>query len=68
MSERRHIGKVILQLRPEEGGDLRVPAAPRCYPAPQRVQVITGGFGGFGLELAGQCGGTEGRAKLGAAD
>ena len=61
MAGGRHIGKVVLQLRTEpqseEGqsaGPLLVPAAHRCYPAPDSVHVITGGLGGFGLELAGQ--------------
>ena len=60
MAGGRHVGKVVLQLRPEEaaGGGaapLAVPALRRCYPAPRTVHVITGGLGGFGLELAGQC-------------
>ncbi|XP_043200491.1 fatty acid synthase-like [Amphibalanus amphitrite] len=55
MAGGRHVGKVVLQLRSKEDAStspLTVPAAHRCYPAPDSVHVITGGLGGFGLELA----------------
>ncbi|XP_037093774.1 LOW QUALITY PROTEIN: fatty acid synthase-like [Pollicipes pollicipes] len=53
MAAGRHIGKVVLQLRQEGRSEqLLVPAVHRCYPPAERVHVITGGLGGFGLELA----------------
>ncbi|XP_046888952.1 fatty acid synthase isoform X1 [Hypomesus transpacificus] len=61
MAQGKHIGKVLLQVRSEEQGSERSPAvsAPLSIPAICRTfcpashsYIITGGLGGFGLELA----------------
>ncbi|KAM9716550.1 fatty acid synthase [Menidia menidia] len=59
MAQGRHIGKVLLQVREDEMGVAVQPASPLCLSAICRTfcvashsYVITGGLGGFGLELA----------------
>ncbi|KAJ9600111.1 hypothetical protein L9F63_009587 [Diploptera punctata] len=54
----KHIGKVLLQIRPEETEKLVPPvpllidAIPRYICLPDNTYIITGGLGGLGLELA----------------
>ncbi|KAG9267961.1 fatty acid synthase [Astyanax mexicanus] len=59
MAQGKHIGKVLLQVRSEEKGSGVSAAAPLALPAICRTfcpsthsYIITGGLGGFGLELA----------------
>uniref|UniRef100_A0A3Q2CQ33 Fatty acid synthase n=1 Tax=Cyprinodon variegatus TaxID=28743 RepID=A0A3Q2CQ33_CYPVA len=59
MAQGKHIGKVVLQIRSEEQGPAVQPASPLLLPAvcrtfclPSHSYIITGGLGGFGLELA----------------
>ncbi|XP_055593806.1 fatty acid synthase-like [Uranotaenia lowii] len=50
----KHIGKVLLKIRAEEGSEATLPISytPRVHCNPEQVYVIVGGLGGFGLELA----------------
>ncbi|KAA8581129.1 hypothetical protein FQN60_002710 [Etheostoma spectabile] len=59
MAQGKHIGKVLLQVRCEEKGSAVQTASPLSFPAicrtfclPSHSYIITGGLGGFGLELA----------------
>uniref|UniRef100_A0AAR2JWF8 Fatty acid synthase n=1 Tax=Pygocentrus nattereri TaxID=42514 RepID=A0AAR2JWF8_PYGNA len=59
MAQGKHIGKVLLQVRSEEKGSGKSAATPLALPAICRTfypashsYIITGGLGGFGLELA----------------
>ncbi|XP_034049139.1 fatty acid synthase [Thalassophryne amazonica] len=59
MAQGKHIGKVLLQVQPEETDAVRPASSPLSLPAicrtfflPWRSYIITGGLGGFGLELA----------------
>ncbi|XP_077489222.1 fatty acid synthase-like [Amblyomma americanum] len=59
MASGKHIGKVVLQVRPEESSRLTSPnmafeveAVARTYFYEHKSYVIIGGLGGFGLELA----------------
>ncbi|KAL4648124.1 fatty acid synthase [Arapaima gigas] len=58
MAQGKHIGKVLLQVLSEEQGTgvqatpLLLPAICRTYCPPSHSYIITGGLGGFGLELA----------------
>lgn len=55
MSTGKHMGKVVLQIRNEnvpQTKPLEVMAIPRTVIHPHKCVVITGGLGGFGLELA----------------
>ncbi|GMT36007.1 hypothetical protein PFISCL1PPCAC_27304 [Pristionchus fissidentatus] len=58
MSAGKHIGKVLMSIREEEAEKVCVPAPIsvqaicRTLCHPQHVYLITGGLGGFGLELA----------------
>ncbi|WKY15735.1 hypothetical protein Q1695_000877 [Nippostrongylus brasiliensis] len=58
MSAGKHIGKVVMEIRKEESerkcspSDISVRAICRTLCHPQHVYLITGGLGGFGLELA----------------
>ena len=58
MSAGKHKGKVLVQIREEEPQPLckpspmRVRAVCRTLCHPEQVYLITGGLGGFGLELA----------------
>ncbi|XP_012935589.2 fatty acid synthase [Aplysia californica] len=57
MAQGRHIGKVVIRIRNEENEKVAVPpavsilAVPRATCNPNKSYVITGGLGGFGLEL-----------------
>nr|CAD7589404.1 unnamed protein product [Timema genevievae] len=54
----KHIGKVVLKIRNEEPQKIVTPttkvvtAIPRTYMNPEKVYILVGGLGGFGLELA----------------
>ncbi|XP_069699383.1 fatty acid synthase-like [Periplaneta americana] len=58
MASGKHIGKVLVQIRPEEEEKAVIPssfpmqAQPRFICKPECTYVIAGGLGGFGLELA----------------
>uniref|UniRef100_A0A915D6Q3 Fatty acid synthase n=1 Tax=Ditylenchus dipsaci TaxID=166011 RepID=A0A915D6Q3_9BILA len=58
MSAGKHKGKVLIEIRPGEDklvcqpSPMRVRAVCRTLCHPQHVYLITGGLGGFGLELA----------------
>uniref|UniRef100_S4R5M1 Fatty acid synthase n=1 Tax=Petromyzon marinus TaxID=7757 RepID=S4R5M1_PETMA len=58
MAQGKHIGKVVVQVLPEElkgASSAPLPAVPalaRSMCPPGKTYVITGGLGGFGLELA----------------
>ncbi|XP_076855678.1 fatty acid synthase [Brachyhypopomus gauderio] len=56
MAQGKHIGKVLLQVRSEESGSadapLALPAVCRTFCPASCSYIITGGLGGFGLELA----------------
>ncbi|CAB1338338.1 unnamed protein product [Coregonus sp. 'balchen'] len=60
MAQGKHIGKVLLQVRSEEkgsgtqavGSPLSLPAICRTFCPASHSYIITGGLGGFGLELA----------------
>ncbi|XP_013396069.1 fatty acid synthase [Lingula anatina] len=57
MSQGKHIGKVVIKIREEEPETVtpprlfKLPAKARSYCDPKLVYIITGGLGGFGLEL-----------------
>ena len=54
----KHIGKILIEIRQDEGqivctpSRMTVKAVCRAYCNPQHVYLITGGLGGFGIELA----------------
>lgn len=58
MATGKHIGKVLLQIRKDEGAKIvkpvpkKVSAIPRTYMNPDKTYILVGGLGGFGLELA----------------
>ncbi|XP_076460136.1 fatty acid synthase-like [Babylonia areolata] len=59
MAQGKHTGKVVLKIREEESArqvkqpvPLTVPALARTACHPSKTYIITGGTGGFGLELA----------------
>ncbi|KAJ4448693.1 hypothetical protein ANN_00083 [Periplaneta americana] len=58
MASGKHIGKVLVKIRPEEEEKAVIPssfpmeAQPRFICKPECTYVIAGGLGGFGLELA----------------
>lgn len=59
MAQGKHIGKVVLKVREEEGksptecsDQLSIAAVPRTSCPATKSYIITGGLGGFGLELA----------------
>ncbi|XP_069807612.1 fatty acid synthase isoform X2 [Dendropsophus ebraccatus] len=57
MAQGKHIGKVLIKVRDEELGpthksDALIPAIPRTSFPLIKSYIITGGLGGFGLELA----------------
>uniref|UniRef100_A0A674MU67 Fatty acid synthase n=1 Tax=Takifugu rubripes TaxID=31033 RepID=A0A674MU67_TAKRU len=57
MAQGKHIGKVVLQVCKEENGaqtsaPVSFPAIRRTFCPPSKTYIITGGLGGFGLELA----------------
>ena len=53
MSGGQHIGKVLIRVRKEENDAYSLPfaALKRIYYHPSECIVITGGLGGFGMEL-----------------
>nr|QDK64693.1 fatty acid synthase [Macrobrachium nipponense] len=53
MATGKHIGKVVLEVKPENNSIAQVEAVPRMSAYSNMVYVITGGMGGLGLELAG---------------
>nr|CAD7400388.1 unnamed protein product [Timema cristinae] len=58
MAAGKHIGKVLINIRPEEDKSNTIPkpiymdAVPHYSCDPDKSYIITGGLGGFGLELA----------------
>jgi fatty acid synthase len=58
MASGKHIGKVLVKVRDEEPNKqvkpqpVNVNAIPKAYCHPKKTYVLTGGMGGFGLELA----------------
>lgn len=54
LSGAKHMGKVLLQIRESEGNALTLPLKilPKMVCDPEKVYVLVGGLGGFGLELA----------------
>merc|ERR1711970_345479 len=58
MAQGKHIGKVVIKVRDEEAGRVispapgRIDAMQRASCDPVKSYIITGGLGGFGLELA----------------
>lgn len=52
MAQGKHIGKVLLKIREEQSPTLTIPAMCRTFCPPSHSYIITGGLGGFGLELA----------------
>ncbi|XP_067011949.2 fatty acid synthase [Anabrus simplex] len=58
MAAGKHMGKVLIKIRDEEDDKLAIPtlkimkARPRYYCNEELSYIVTGGLGGFGLELA----------------
>ncbi|XP_073540254.1 fatty acid synthase [Phyllobates terribilis] len=55
MAQGKHIGKVLIKVRDEgsaHDSETFLPAIPRTSFPPTKSYIITGGLGGFGLELA----------------
>ena len=54
MAQGKHIGKVVIQVRNEEinHSSIQLSAQARSMCDPRKSYLITGGLGGFGLELA----------------
>lgn len=54
MSTGKHMGKVLIQIRsnPFDKFSMPIKVLPRCYFDMEKVYVISGGLGGFGMELA----------------
>ena len=54
MAQGKHIGKVLVQVRPEDDSRslVKLLAHARSMCDPKKSYIITGGLGGFGLELA----------------
>ena len=54
MAQGKHIGKVVIQVRPEDETKsvVKLVAHARSICDPRNSYVVTGGLGGFGLELA----------------
>ena len=52
MASGKHIGKVLIKIADEESAkEVRVPAVQQTLFHPNKSYVVTGGLGGFGLEL-----------------
>ncbi|MDX2344472.1 MAG: SDR family NAD(P)-dependent oxidoreductase, partial [Acidimicrobiia bacterium] len=51
MAQGKHVGKVLLDMRPSEEKPYR--SRPHFWADPDKSYLITGGLGGFGFELAG---------------
>ncbi|KAK3730951.1 hypothetical protein QZH41_008841, partial [Actinostola sp. cb2023] len=54
MAQGKHVGKVVIQVRPEQSwpSDFKLNEQIRSMCNPKMSYVITGGLGGFGLEIA----------------
>ena len=54
MAQGKHIGKVVIQVQPEDESQsiIELMAHARSMCDPRKSYIITGGLGGFGLELA----------------
>ena len=54
MAQGKHIGKVVIQVRPEDEikSVVKLVAHARSMCDPRKSYMVTGGLGGFGLELA----------------
>lgn len=54
LSTGKHVGKILIQIRDETNSNFSVPLVVqhKVYCDENKVYVITGGLGGFGLELA----------------
>ncbi len=53
MARAKHIGKVLIRIRDENNRDkIKVLAKPKFSCDSKKIYIITGGLGGFGLELA----------------
>jgi len=54
MAQGKHIGKVVIQVRPEDESKsvVKLVAHARSMCDPRKSYVVTGGLGGFGLELS----------------
>lgn len=54
MAQGKHIGKVVIQVRPEDESKsvVKLLAHARSMCDPRKSYVVTGGLGGFGLELS----------------
>lgn len=54
LSTGQHIGKVLIQIRQDAKDELTLPISsiPRAYFESDKVYIIPGGLGGFGMELA----------------
>lgn len=53
MASGKHIGKVLIQVQDENEPTNTYEALPKSYFSAEKSYIITGGLGGFGLELAG---------------
>ena len=54
MAGGKHMGKVLIEIRKEEetGGSAMINVVPRTSCNPTKSYIVTGGLGGFGLELS----------------
>ena len=54
MAQGKHIGKVVIQVRPDDKSKsvVELVAHAQSLCDPRKSYVVTGGLGGFGLELA----------------
>ena len=53
MANGKHIGKVLIQVQDEHAATNTYEALPKSFFSREKSYIITGGLGGFGLELAG---------------
>lgn len=52
MAQGKHIGKVVIKIQEDQKESLSIASIPRSACHPNKSYIITGGLGGFGLELA----------------
>ena len=54
MASGNHVGKLLIKIRDEQtpSNPLRIPALSRSYFSQDKVYVVVGGLGGFGIEVA----------------